>query len=165
VPRKNSPDHVPVDFNTEGQSELLGDPAAAKAWVAALHLDDGRHQFLGGALRAGRTPADRREQQAILALHQGPMELHDGGQFDDDGCPQQAGGAQPPSAEGGDNTIDRPQVWGPLAGAVQHQQLLLEEYGLGNDRAGTAGHEKSSDGRDQMNQQDEGIAHPGILAI
>ena len=38
---QNTADNVVVDFQAEGLGQVLGDPGAAKAWVAALELADG----------------------------------------------------------------------------------------------------------------------------
>jgi hypothetical protein len=40
-----------IDFDPEGQAELLSDPRAYPAWITSLHLDNGIDEFRGGAFR------------------------------------------------------------------------------------------------------------------
>jgi len=67
------------------------------------------------------------------------MEPHDGGPLDDNGGALQVVRAQEDGEHRGDASVQRTEIWRPLPTAIQHDQLLLEQRGLGNDRAGAAG--------------------------
>jgi hypothetical protein len=49
-------------------------------------------------------------------------------------------------------------------GAVEDQQLIFDEDGLGNYGTDGTGTRKSGDGREEMDEQDHEIAHFRILA-
>jgi hypothetical protein len=51
-----------------------------------------------------------------------------------------------------------------LPGAIQDQELMLEQKRLGNDGTGTARSEQASQGSDEMDEKDDSIAHHRILA-
>jgi hypothetical protein len=46
-----------------------------------------------------------------------------------------------------------------LPGAIQDQELMLEQKRLGNDGTGTASSEQASQGSDEMDEKDDPIAH------
>jgi hypothetical protein len=96
-----------VDLDTEYKGELLSDPPAAKSRVPVLHFNDGRDQLWSRPLGAWLSTAPRREQKSVLALHQCPVESHDGRSFEHDGCAQQTGRAHQACAEACDDSVDR----------------------------------------------------------
>jgi hypothetical protein len=51
-----------------------------------------------------------------------------------------------------------------VSGAIQDQELMLEQKRLGNDGTGTARSEQASQGSDEMDEKDDQIAHHRILA-
>ena len=51
-----------------------------------------------------------------------------------------------------------------LPGAIQDQELMLEQKRLGNDGTGTARSEQASQGSDEMDEKDDQIAHHRIQA-
>ncbi len=51
-----------------------------------------------------------------------------------------------------------------LARAIEDQQLMFDEDGLGNYGTDAAGTCKSGDGRDEMDEKDHEIAHIRIVA-
>jgi hypothetical protein len=53
---ENSADHVFVDIDAEGQSDLLGNALAASRAIAAFHFNDRVDQLFGRAF--GTRPAD-----------------------------------------------------------------------------------------------------------
>ena len=55
VRREHPADHVLVDLDVEGQTDLLGDPRTAPPGIAPLHRHHGVHQGLGRPFRAGAT--------------------------------------------------------------------------------------------------------------
>jgi hypothetical protein len=52
----------------------------------------------------------------------------------------------------------------PVPGAIQDQELMLEQKRLGNDGTGIARSEQASQGSDEMDEKDDQIAHHRILA-
>jgi hypothetical protein len=57
---KNASDHILVNVNAEGLGESQSDSRAAEAWVSALQLDDGLHEFFRRTLGAGLASSARR---------------------------------------------------------------------------------------------------------
>jgi hypothetical protein len=56
------------------------------------------------------------------------------------------------------------EVRRPLTRAIENQQLLLDQQRFGDDRPQTAGAHQPSEGGDQVDEQDEQVAHRHILA-
>ncbi len=54
---EHSADHVLVDLDVKGQTDLLGDPRTAPHGITPLHRHDGVHQRLGWPFGAGATAA------------------------------------------------------------------------------------------------------------
>ena len=52
---EHTADHVLVELDVEGQTDLLRNPRTPPHGVAPLHLDNGLHQFCGRAF--GTRPA------------------------------------------------------------------------------------------------------------
>src|SRR6266852_6108217 len=63
----------------------------------------------------------------------------------------------------GDHAIGGAEVGRTFPGAIEDQQLLLDENGFGYDSTHAAGTGESGDGRQQMEKQDGQIAHGTIL--
>ena len=72
---QNTTDDILVEFNAEGEANLLSDSGTAPAGIPPLHLDDGIHQFFGWTLRSGPATTLRREKQPVLAFTQGSVEI------------------------------------------------------------------------------------------
>jgi hypothetical protein len=53
----------------------------------------------------------------------------------------------------------------PLAGTVESQQLVLEEERLGDNGTSAAATNEFGYRRDEMDKQDDQVAHPDIVAI
>ena len=52
---------------------------------------------------------------------------------------------------------------GALAGAIENQQLVLDQDGLGHHRTAAARTGEPGDGRQQMQKQDNQVAHAVII--
>jgi hypothetical protein len=85
---ENTADHILLDFDIEGQADLLGDSLTTPLRITPLHLDDGIDQFLGWALRSRPAPL-RRKQQSVLSSSQNSMEIQNGRRSEHDGCTDQ----------------------------------------------------------------------------
>ncbi|HWO39983.1 MAG TPA: hypothetical protein VNO32_65285 [Candidatus Acidoferrum sp.] len=68
------------------------------------------------------------------------------------------------TAPAGTDPVRRGQIRRSLPGAIQDQELMLEQKRLGNDGTGTARSEQASQGSDEMDEKDDQIAHHRILA-
>ena len=53
------------------------------------------------------------------------------------------------------------QVGRTLAAAIEDQQLMLDQHRFGNDGTDSSWLCQSDYGDDQMNEQDDEVAHPG----
>jgi hypothetical protein len=160
---ENPSHHVLVDGNSESQGNLLGDARTAPGGIALLHLDDGFHELLVGSFWAGPPLAPGREEAAILSVPQGLVEAQEGRRLQNDGRTDQAGRPHQQSAPTGDEAIREPETGSTLAGAIEDQQLMFDEDGLGNYGANAAATCKSGDGREGMDEKDHEIAHFRIL--
>ena len=62
----------------------------------------------------------------------------------------------------GDHAISEAEVGGTSPGAIENQQLLLDEHGFGHHGTRAAGTGEPGDGRQQMEKQDGQVAHGTI---
>ena len=89
--------------------------------------------------------------------------LQEGRRFQNDGGTDQAGRPHKQSAPTGDEAIREPEIGSALARAIEDQQLMFDEDGLGNYGADAAATCKSGDGGEEMDEKDHEIAHFRIL--
>jgi hypothetical protein len=80
------------------------------------------------------------------------------------GRPEQASGPQPERQPAGKDPVRRGQIRRSLPGAIQDQELMLQQKRLGNNGTGTARSEQASQGSDEMDEKDDQIARHRILA-
>jgi hypothetical protein len=92
------------------------------------------------------------------------MEAQERGGLQDDGGTDQPARAYEQRAHAGDEAISESEVGGTFLGAIQNQQLVPDENGLGHQGPGAAGAGEPRDGRQQMEKQDGQIAHRPIVA-
>ena len=67
---ENPTDHVFVDVDAEGESDLLSNSLAAPSAIAPFHFNDRIDQFFGRAFGTRPTDSVRRKQQPVLLLDQ-----------------------------------------------------------------------------------------------
>ena len=87
------------------------------------------------------------------------MEAHQRGGFEDDGGTDQPARTDDPRAHPGDHAISEAEVGGTSARAIQNQQLVLDEDGLSHDCTRAARTGEPGDGRQEVEQQDNQVAH------
>ncbi len=63
----------------------------------------------------------------------------------------------------GPYAIPHAEVWGTATRAIHDQELMLDENGLGNHRAQTSGTGESENGGDEVDEENNEIAHARIL--
>ena len=78
------------------------------------------------------------------------MEAQERGGFQDDGGTDQPARADEQRAHAGDEAFSEAEVGGPFPGAIEDQQLLLDENGLGHHGSGAARAGEPGDRRQQM---------------
>ncbi len=163
VSGEHSADHVLVDLDLEGQTDLLGDPRTAPPGIAPLHRHNGVHQGLGRPFGTGAA-APGGKQPAVFVATQHPMEIEDRRWSEHDGRAEHAGRTHEERTHASEDSIRRAEVRRPLSRAIEDEQLLLDQKRLGDDRPQTAGAHQPSEGDDQVDEQDEQVAHRHILA-
>jgi len=141
--------------------DLLGDAHAAKVRIATLQRDDGGDEFRGRALWAGYPTRRSRggEEPAVLALHQGPVELEQGRRPDQRAKLRQPVRAHEQRGQAEDEAIDGCEIGRPLPGAIADEQLVLEQQRLGGDGADAAGAKELREGDQQVDGKDEDLSH------
>ena len=82
------------------------------------------------------------------------MEAQERGGSQDDGGTDQTARAHEQCAHAGDEAINQAEVGGTLPRAIEDQQLLLDENGLGHHGPGAARAGEAGDRRHQMERQD-----------
>src|SRR5258708_1743777 len=63
----------------------------------------------------------------------------------------------------GDYSISETEVGGTSPGAIENEQLLLDEYGLGHHGTRPAGTGEPGDGRQEVKDQHDQVAHCTIV--
>ena len=81
-----------------------------------------------------------------------------------DGRAEHAGRAHEERTHAREDPIRCAELRRPVSRAIENEQLLLDQKRLGDDRPQTAGAHQSSQGGDQVDEQDEQVAHRHILA-
>jgi hypothetical protein len=155
--------HILIDLNAEGQSSLLGDSGTTQQWIPLLHLDHGFNQFLSGSLRTRLGPGLGGEQQPVFSLFQRFVKVQESRRLQNDRGSDPAAGAHKQCTQTGDQSVRDAKVRGPLAGTIVDQQLVLDEDGLGNNRAQASWTKEAEERRDEMDKKDDDLAHHGII--
>ena len=92
------------------------------------------------------------------------MEIEDRRRSQHDRRPEHAGRAHEQRTHAGQDPVRRAEVRRPVPRAIENQQLLLDQERFGDDRPQTAGAHQPRQGGDQVDEQDEQVAHRNILA-
>jgi len=91
------------------------------------------------------------------------VEAQESRSFQNDGRTDQAGRPHPQSAPTGDEAVRKAEMGSALARAIEDQELMFEEHGLGYYGAEAAATCKTGGGREEMDEKDHEIAHFRIL--
>ena len=156
---QDATDGVLSDLDATGERMLLGVALTAEPRVATLHLEDGIGRLGRRALGTGGSPALRGEQSPALSFRESAVEAHEGGGLEHYRGPQESSRANHMHAQAGDQAIAGLEVWGPLAGPVEDQQLVSEKHGFGDDRAGATRAQQSKSDPDEVNEEPGDIEH------
>ncbi len=133
----------------------------APAGIPLLHGDDGIDEFLVHTLRAGSTRPRTRKQHPVLSFLQNIVQVQQGGGPQTNGCTEEARWPHEQGAQAGDDPIRGTQVGSTLAATLEDQQLMPEQHRFGHDGPETTWPSQPHQGDDQMNEQDDAVAHPG----
>jgi hypothetical protein len=91
------------------------------------------------------------------------MEAQQRGGFEDDGGTDQPARANAQRAHAGHQAIGDPEVGGTSAGAIENQQLVSDQDGLGHHCTRAARTGEPGDGRQEVEKQDNQVAHAVIV--
>src|SRR5215471_6005542 len=114
-----------------------------------------------GPFRARPAALPRRKQLAVLSIAQRTVEMQQGGRFQNDGGTKDTCRAQEQGTQAGDDPIRGTQVGRALAPAIEDEQLMPDQHGLGDNGAESTRPHQSGQGDDQMNEYDSEVAHSG----
>jgi len=129
---QDAPNDVFIDGDAERPSNLLGNARAAPEGIALLGGDNRLNEFFGWALGTSLAPAFRREEQAVLALGHDLVKAQESRRLQNKGRTDQPGRLNEQRAPTGDEAIREEEIGGALAGAMEDQELMFDEEGLGN---------------------------------
>src|SRR5712692_6185325 len=91
------------------------------------------------------------------------MEAQERGGFQADGGTDQPARAYEQRTHAGDHPISQTEVWGTSPGAIENQQLLLDEYGLGHYGTRPTRTGEPGDSRQEVDNEDSQVAHRTIV--
>jgi hypothetical protein len=89
---ENPTDHVFVDLDAEGQSDLMGNPLAAPCAITPFHLNDRVDQFSCRTFRSRTAGPAGREQQPVLLFRQHFVKMQQSRGLQDDSRAQNSRG-------------------------------------------------------------------------
>ena len=92
------------------------------------------------------------------------MEAQESRRFQNNSRTDQPGRPHKQGAPAGDDAIREAEIRSALARAIEDQQLMFDEDGLGNYGADAAATCKSGDSGEEMDEEDHEIAHIRIVA-
>ncbi len=92
------------------------------------------------------------------------MKVQEGRRFQNDGRTAQSGRSDKQSAPTGDEAIRQAEMGSAVGRAIEDQQLMFDEEGLGNCGTDAAQACKSCNGRDEVDEKGHEIAHFRNLA-
>jgi hypothetical protein len=160
VNTQDAANNIFVDLHAEAQRNLLRNPGTAPAGIAPFHFEDGVNQYSIRSFRAGLAPTFGGKQHAVLSFSQNVVEMQQSGRLQNDGDAENAARVHEQGAQTGDNPIRRPQVGRTFPAAIEDAQLMFDEHRLGNDGTEAARSDQSDQGDNQMNENDDDVAHP-----
>jgi hypothetical protein len=86
--------------------------------------------------------------------------MQQSGRLQNDGDAEKPAGVHEQGAQTGNDPIRRPQVGCTFPAAIENAQLMFDKHRLGNDGTEAARSDQSDQGDNQMNQNDDDVAHP-----
>jgi hypothetical protein len=156
-------DNILIDLHTENQRDLPGNAGTTPAGITPFHCHDGFDEVFVGSLRAGPTAAPSLGENNMRYFRWRSTLWR---------CGRVEGFtmmAERRTRAGGMNRVHKPamnpirgtQVGCTLAPAIEDEQLMPDQYGLGDSGTESTRPRQSGQGDDQMNEYDSEVAHPG----
>jgi hypothetical protein len=158
---QHTADNVLIDLHTESQRDLLSNPGTTPAGITPFRCHDGLDEVFVGSLRARPTAVSGRKQHAVLSFAQHTVEMQQRGRLQNDGGTNDTCRAHEQGAQAGDDPIRGTQVGRTLAPAIEDEQLMPDQHGLGDNGTESTRPRQSGQGDDQMNEYDSEVAHSG----
>ena len=149
---QESAHYILVDLDSENQRDLLGDAGTSPAGISPLHGNHGINEVFVWSLRARSRPAFRRKQDAVLSFAQDGVEMQQSGRFQNNSGAENTGPADEKRAQPGDDPINHAQVGRTLAPAIENQQLMPDQHGLGHNGTESTWPCQSRHRHNQMNE-------------
>ena len=140
---------------------MLSNARTTPAGITPFHCHDGLDEVFVGSLRARLTAVSGRKQHAVLSFAQHTVEMQQSGRLHNDGGTKDTRRAHEQGAQAGDDPIRGTQVGRTLAPAIEDEELMLEQHGLGDNGTESTRPRESGQGDDQMNKYDSEVTHPG----
>jgi hypothetical protein len=158
---QHTADNVLIDLHTESQRDLLRNAGTTPAGITPFRCHDGLDEVFVGSLRARPTAVPGRKQHAVLSFAQHTVEMQQRGRLQNDGGTNDTCRAHEQGAQAGDDPIRGTQVGRTLAPAIEDEQLMPDQHGLGDNGTESTRPRQSGQGDDQMNEYDSEAAHSG----
>jgi hypothetical protein len=130
---QHTADNVLVDLHTESQRDLLSNAGTTPAGITPFHCHDSLDEVFVGFLRAGPTGVPGQKQHAVLSFAQHTVEMQQSGRLPNDGGTKDSRRAHEQGTQAGDDPIRGTQVGGTLAPAIEDEQLMPDQHGLGDN--------------------------------
>ena len=92
------------------------------------------------------------------------MESQNRRRSEHDGRAEHAGRAHEQRTHAGEDPVRCAEIRRPMSRAIEDEQLLLDQERFGDDGPQTAGAHEPSQSGDQVDEQDDRVAHRHILA-
>ena len=92
------------------------------------------------------------------------METKQRGRPQSDGRAKDASSANEESTQAGEDAVCGTQVGSALPAAIENEQLVSDQHRLGNDGTKTTRSREPGNCDDQVKEEDNDFAHPGILS-
>ena len=99
------------------------------------------------------------KERAIFSVPQSLVDAQKSRGFQHDGRTDQASGANEESTQTGDEAIGKTQIASPLPRAIDDQELLLNQNGLGDHRTDAARPQETGNRSHDVDEKDDEIAH------
>jgi len=153
VPGQHSADDILIELDAEGSREDQRNPSAAEAWIAALQLDDRLDEVLRRSLGTGLAASLGREQRLVPAPDQSLVERKQCRGPEGYGDLLQSCVSKKQRTQAEQDAVTRRQIRSPPPRSCEHEELLLDQQILGDERFGAARTKQPSDGAQQGNKQ------------
>ena len=154
---------VLVDVDPERVRDDARNPRTAEPGIARLELHDGLDECVVRSLRSDRLPAlARREQSAVLAMHQRLMKRQECRGAQADGDLPDSPWTEEERRQSANQAVAQREVRRPLATTTKHDQLLLEHEILGDHGSHATGATELRSHNGEVQEGDQEVLHARV---